>query len=193
MAEIRDITTPLSDAAARELRAGERVRISGTIYTMRDAAHARLIEMLDAGKPAPFDLRGAAIYYAGAAPAPPGRPIGPVGPTTSVRMDKFTPRMLSEGVKLIIGKGPRGPEVIEALGRSGAVYCAATGGAAVLIAQCVRSAEVIAFPDLLSEAIRRLEVVNFPAIIAVDAAGNEVFESGRQAARELIARRANSA
>ena len=150
---------------AAQLCAGELILLSGTVYTARDAAHKRIFELLDNGEPLPFDLNGAAIYYAGPTPAPEGMPIGSCGPTTSSRMDPFAPRLLDLGLKIMIGKGPRSPEVAEAIRRNGAVYLCA-----------IRSCEVIAFDDLGCESVKKLEVKDFPLIVAMDAQGNSLFE-----------------
>ena len=161
---------------AAQLCAGELILLSGTVYTARDAAHKRIFELLDNGEPLPFDLNGAAIYYAGPTPAPEGMPIGSCGPTTSSRMDPFAPRLLDLGLKIMIGKGPRSSEVAEAIRRNGAVYLCAIGGAGALAAQAVRSCEVIAFDDLGCESVKKLEVKDFPLIVAIDAQGNSLFE-----------------
>lgn len=173
------LRTPLSRETARALRAGQSVRISGPIYTARDAAHARLAELLAAGQEPPFPLSGAVIYYCGPTPARPGRPIGACGPTTSSRMDPFAPALIARGLTGMIGKGERSPEVIQAMVRHGAVYFAAVGGAGALLARCVRSAELVAFPELGPEAVRCLEVEDFPAIVAIDATGQDCYTSGR--------------
>lgn len=173
------LSTPLDEKMVLGLRAGDRVLISGTIFVARDAAHKRLVEALDRGEPPPFALRGQVIYYMGPSPAPPGRPIGAAGPTTSYRMDPYTPRLLAEGLKGLIGKGERSSEVKEALRKHKAVYFAATGGAAALLAKAVKVAEVIAYEDLGPEALLRLEVEDFPAIVANDAHGGDAYEEGR--------------
>ncbi len=172
------ITTPLSDADVLRLRAGDKVLITGVIYTARDAAHKRLIELLDKGGSLPFDVRGQVIYYVGPTPAKPGHVIGSAGPTTSGRMDAYTPRLLELGLKASIGKGARSKEVKEAMIRHKAVYLAAVGGAAALIARTIKKAEVIAYEDLGAEAIRRLEVADFPAIVVNDAEGGDLFAEG---------------
>ncbi len=169
------LETPLSHEAAINLRAGQRVLIGGTVYTARDAAHQRLIELADAGAAFPFDLEGQVIYYCGPTPAPPGRPIGSAGPTTASRMDAYAPGLHALGVRATIGKGPRGTELRAALVQHGAVYLAAVGGAGALLAECVVAAEVVAFPELGPEAIRRLVVKDFPAIVAYDAHGKSAF------------------
>jgi len=178
------LTAPLTDDVVAQLRAGDSVLISGTIYVARDAAHKRLAAALEAGQPLPFDLRGQIVYYMGPSPARPGRPIGSAGPTTSYRMDPYTPALLAAGLKGMIGKGNRSQVVREALQRYRAVYFASVGGAAALIAQSVRAAEVIAYPELGAEAVRRLEVVDFPAIVINDAYGGDAYETGKAAYRK---------
>ena len=178
------LTAPLTDDVVAQLRAGDSVLISGTIYVARDAAHKRLAAALEAGQPLPFDLRGQIVYYMGPSPARPGRPIGSAGPTTSYRMDPYTPALLAAGLKGMIGKGNRSQVVREALQRYRAVYFAGVGGAAALIAQSVRAAEVIAYPELGAEAVRRLEVVDFPAIVINDAYGGDAYETGKAAYRQ---------
>ncbi len=169
---------PLSKDDISRLRAGDAVRLSGVIYTARDAAHKRMCEALDAGEQLPFDVRGAIVYYAGPAPAPPGKPIGPVGPTSSYRMDSYTPQLLDCGMLAMIGKGRRNDAVRDAIVHNGAVYFAATGGAAALIGRCVHSAEVVAYDDLGTEAIRRLEVVDMPLVVAIDSRGSDLYTLG---------------
>ncbi len=169
--EQHHIHTPLTDEAARSLRAGDEVRITGVIYTARDAAHKKLWELLDAGLPLPFDLTGQIIYYTGPTPAPPGRPIGSCGPTTSYRMDKYTPRLLENGLRGVIGKGRRGQEVIDALKKHTGVYFAAEGGCGALLANYVTSCQVVAFPELGTEAVHRLEVADFPVSVFCDCTG----------------------
>jgi len=171
------VPTEEIEEAAKKLRAGDRILLSGTIYTARDAAHKRIFQLLDEGKPLPFDLKGACIYYAGPTPAPAHLPIGSCGPTTSSRMDVFTPRLLDLGLKCMIGKGGRSPEVVQAIQRNEAVYLCAIGGAGALAAQCVRSLEVIAFEDLGCESVKRLQVENFPLITAIDCRGGSLFEA----------------
>ena len=158
------------------LKAGQQIFLSGTIYTARDAAHARLIKILDNSEQPPVELKGAAIYYCGPSPAKPGCVIGACGPTTSARMDDFTPRMLEEGVKILIGKGARKDFVIESIKKNKAVYLVATGGVAALLSKTVKKAEIIAFEDLGPEAIYKLEVEDMPLIVAVDAEGNNIFK-----------------
>ena len=175
----KKITTPLTDDVVEQLHAGDAVQITGTIYVGRDAAHKRFMEALGAGKPLPFDPKGQIIYYMGPSPARPGRPIGSAGPTTSYRMDPYTPRMLEQGLKGMIGKGNRGPEVREALKKHKAIYFAAIGGAAALIADSIKEAEVIAYEDLGAEALRKLRVENFPAIVVNDIYGGDAYEEGK--------------
>ncbi len=172
------ITPPLSDADIEKLMAGDKVLITGVLYTARDAAHKRLIELLDKGEKLPFDIKGQLIYYVGPTPAKPGRVIGSAGPTTSGRMDVYTPRLLELGLKGTIGKGQRSHEVVEAMKKRKAVYLAAVGGAAALIAKTIKKAEIVAYEDLGPEAIRRLEVVDFPVIVVNDIYGNDLFKIG---------------
>ena len=169
------LTTPLSDADAEQLKSGDVVFISGHIYTARDAAHKRLVEALDAGNALPFDLKGALIYYVGPSPAPPGRPIGAAGPTTSYRMDTYAPRLHSLGLKGSIGKGKRNDAVKAALREHKAVYLGATGGAGALLSQRITDAKVIAYEDLGPEAIRELTVKDFPLLVINDCHGGELY------------------
>ncbi len=180
MKERIEITTPLNDDVIRGLKAGDMVYISGTIYTARDAAHKIMCEQLANGEKMPFDFKGAIVYYAGPCPAKPGQPIGSVGPTTSGRMDIYTPTLIEHGLKAIIGKGLRNQEVIDSLVSHTGVYFAAIGGAAAYMAKCVVKAEVIAFDELGTEAVRKLEVKDFPAIVAIDCQGNNMYEKGRK-------------
>ncbi len=170
---MKKLRVPLSNPAA--LRAGDEAVLSGTVYSARDQAHKRLVALLDAGRPLPVDLGGQVIYYTGPAPAPPGRVIGSAGPTTSGRMDAYTPRLLDAGLAGMIGKGYRSPAVVESMRRNGAVYFYAYGGCGALYAQCIRAARVIAFAELGPEALSRLEVEEFPVIVAIDAAGNSIL------------------
>lgn len=174
-----NLTTPLTDEVVAQLRAGDNVSITGTIYVGRDAAHKRLVAALDAGQELPFDPRGQIIYYMGPAPAKPGQPIGSAGPTTSYRMDPYAPRLMEAGLKGMIGKGNRSKPVLEAMKRYGAVYFAAIGGAGALIARSVKAAEVVAYDDLGAEALRRLEVVDFPAVVVNDVCGGDAYEEGK--------------
>ncbi len=169
------LTPPLDDDQIRDLRAGDKVLISGTIYTARDAAHKRLVELLDRGEPLPFDPRGALIYYVGPTPPRPGRPVGAAGPTTAYRMDPYAPRLMEAGVKAMLAKGIRSEEVRQALLKHQAVYLAAVGGAGALIGQAIKSVEIIAFEELGPEAVRRLEVENLPAIVINDTHGEDQY------------------
>ena len=180
------ITTPLSREQARNLKAGDSCLISGVIYTARDAAHKRLCELAEQGKELPIDVKDATIYYVGPTPARPGQAIGSAGPTTSYRMDAYSPLMISLGETGMIGKGKRGPEVIAAMKEHGAVYFGAIGGCGALLGQCVRKAEIVAYEDLGAEAIRRLEVENFPVIVVIDSQGNNLYETGRKAYLESL-------
>jgi fumarate hydratase subunit beta len=173
------ITSPIDAETIEKLTVGTMVSISGIIYTARDAAHLRLIQALDSGSSLPFDLSGQTIYYMGPSPAKPGQAIGSAGPTTSGRMDIYTPRLIAAGIKAMIGKGSRSPEVKEAIRQHKAVYLAAIGGTGALLAKSVKQAEIIAYEDLEAEAIRRLNVDNFPAIVANDIYGGDLFEEGK--------------
>jgi fumarate hydratase subunit beta len=185
MSEPIRITTPLSDEDVEGLKAGDRILISGLIYTGRDAAHKRLIDLIDRGEELPFDIRGQIIYYVGPTPARPGRPIGSAGPTSSYRMDPYSPKLMERGLKGMVGKGMRSREVIDAMKRCKAIYMAAVGGAAALIARRIKKSEVIAYEDLGTEAIRRLEVDDFPAIVVNDVWGNDLYLEGvREYGRE---------
>lgn len=172
------LRTPLSEAVARGLLAGQRVLLSGRVLTARDQAHRRLHELIQAGEPLPLDLSGQVIYYVGPSPAPPGRVIGAAGPTTAGRMDPYTPALLERGLRGMIGKGARSREVREAMQRFGAVYFAATGGAGALLARRVRRAEVLLYEDLGPEAVHLLEVEDFPLVVVNDTLGNDLYEEG---------------
>ena len=176
MAEIIKVRTSLSAEFVRSLRVGIEVEISGTIYTARDMAHKRLCELIDSGAELPFELEGAIIYFCGPTPARPGKVIGAAGPTTSSRMDAFSPKLIANGLKAMIGKGYRGDEVREALKKYGAVHLSTIGGAGALLSQYIVSAEVIAYEDLGAEAIRKLKVVDFPAVVVYDCYGNSVYK-----------------
>ncbi|MCE5340370.1 MAG: Fe-S-containing hydro-lyase [Planctomycetaceae bacterium] len=173
------INTPLTDDIVRTLKAGDEVAISGMIYTARDAAHKRLCELIAQGKELPVSLAGQVIYFVGPTPARPGKVIGSAGPTTSARMDKFSPMLLDAGLKGMIGKGYRGEAVRESLKKNCAVHFAALGGAGALLSQYIISAEVVAYEDLGTEAIRKLELKDFPAIVAYDSFGNTVFKKAK--------------
>jgi len=178
MSEAIRLKTPLSDADVEKLKIGDKVLLNGVIYTGRDAAHKRLFDLLMQGKPLPIDLKGQVIYYVGPAPAKPGRPIGSAGPTTSGRMDAYSPKLIEAGLKGMIGKGMRKKEVIEAMKKYKAVYFAATGGAGALLAKAIRKAQVVAYEDLGPEAISRLEVVDFPVTVVNDTRGNDLYAEG---------------
>ena len=171
------ITAPFDKKTAASLRAGDFVKITGTIYTARDAAHKRMTETLERGEKLPFDLRGQVIYYMGPSPAREGRPIGSAGPTTATRMDKYAPRLLDLGQAAMIGKGKRSKEVLDAVKRNQAVYFAAIGGAGALLSKCIRASEVIAYDDLGTEAIRKLTVEDFPCIVVADCEGGNLYET----------------
>jgi len=174
----KKITLPLDDQAIESLKAGDQVFISGVMYSARDAAHKRLIEALERGDELPFDISGQTVYYMGPSPAKPGQVIGAAGPTTSGRMDSYSPRLIASGLKGMIGKGSRSPEVKEAIRKHKAIYFAAIGGAGALIARSIKRAEVVAYEDLGAEAIMRLEVEDFPAIVVNDAYGGDLYEEG---------------
>ena len=178
MSKTVKLTPPLTDKDVEGLEIGDKVLITGVIYTARDAAHKRLVDLLAAGKELPVDFKGQILYYVGPSPAKPGRVIGAAGPTTSFRMDSYTPTMLQLGLKAMIGKGKRAPEVIAALQQYKAVYLGATGGAGALISQCIKKAEVVAFPELGPEAVHRLEVEDLPTIVINDCRGGDLYELG---------------
>lgn len=178
MSKTVKLTPPLTDKDVEVLEIGDKVLVSGVIYTARDAAHKRLVDLLAAGKELPVDFKGQILYYVGPSPARPGRVIGAAGPTTSYRMDSYTPTMLQLGLKAMIGKGKRSPEVIAALQQYKAVYLGATGGAGALISQCIKKAEVVAFPELGPEAVHRLEVEDLPTIVINDCQGRDLYELG---------------
>ncbi len=172
------INTPLTREMARNLKAGDSCLISGVIYTARDAAHKRLCELIDQNKPLPLDIKDSIIYFVGPTPAKPGQAIGSAGPTTSYRMDAYSPSLIELGLTGMIGKGKRGPKVIDAMKECGAVYFGAIGGCGALLSKCIKKAEVIAYDDLGAEAIRRLEVEDFPVIVVIDSEGNNLYETG---------------
>ncbi|MCD6152797.1 MAG: Fe-S-containing hydro-lyase, partial [Syntrophobacterales bacterium] len=177
MANIKKITTPLNDKTVVDLKAGDTVNITGYIYTGRDAAHKRLIELIDKGEELPIELKDQIIYYVGPAPAKPGYACGSAGPTTSYRMDPYTPVLLDRGLKGMIGKGLRSREVIDSMKKNKAVYFAAVGGAAALIARSIKKSEVVAYEDLGAEAIHRYYVEDFPAIVVIDSEGNDLYKT----------------
>ncbi len=178
------IKLPLTRERARVLKAGDAVLLTGVVYTARDAAHKRLIRLLDEGKPLPIDVEDQVIYYVGPAPASPGHAVGPAGPTTSYRMDPYTPRLIELGLRGMIGKGLRSQAVIDAMKAHGAVYFGAVGGAAALIARSIRKSEVVCYEDLGSEAIHRFEIEDFPALVLIDSEGGNLYETGPAAFRE---------
>jgi fumarate hydratase subunit beta len=188
MAKTVKLKTPLTDQDVVQLEIGDTVIVSGVIYTARDAAHKRLVDMLARGETLPMDIRGQIIYYVGPSPARPGRVIGAAGPTTSYRMDSYAPTLIKLGLKAMIGKGKRSAEVIAALKAHKAVYLGATGGAGALISQRINKAEVIAFPELGPEAVHRLEVEDFPTIVINDCQGRDLYELGVREYRRVAAR-----
>lgn len=174
---MKKLQLPLSEADIRSLTCGETVLLSGRVLTGRDAAHKRMVNDLQNGKPLPFEIKGASIYYVGPAPASPGHAVGPAGPTTSYRMDAYTPFLLQRGLKVMIGKGDRSPEVIEGIKKHTAVYFAAVGGAAALLSRHIVSARVLLYEDLGTEAVHEFCLDEFPAVVAIDAAGNDIYTS----------------
>lgn len=185
MAEKIRIQTPLTEEQSRKLKAGDSVLITGTIYSARDAAHKVMTEALARGEKLPIDWHDQIVYYLGPTPAKPGDPIGSAGPTTSGRMDAYTPTMLDQGIKGMIGKGSRKPEVVESMKKNGVTYFAAVGGAAALIAKSIKKYEVIAYPELGPEALAALTVEDFPAIVVIDAEGNNFYEIGQKPYRKI--------
>ena len=175
----KKIIAPLTREAAKNLRAGDSCLISGTIYTARDAAHKRLCQLVAEGKELPFEIKDAVIYFVGPTPAAPGQVVGSAGPTTSYRMDAYSPTLIALGQTGMIGKGKRSGEVIDAMKEYGAVYFGAIGGCGALLSKCIKKAEVIAYDDLGAEAIRRLEVEDFPVVVIIDSLGNNLYETGR--------------
>ena len=180
------ITTPLTREKVRTLKSGDSCLITGVIYTARDAAHKRLCELLDKGQPLPVDMENAIIYFVGPTPAKPGQAIGSAGPTTSYRMDAYSPALIAAGQTGMIGKGKRGPEVVAAMKEYGAVYFGAIGGCGALLSKCIKKSEIVAYEDLGAEAIRRLEVEDFPVVVIIDSEGNNLYETGRKAYLETL-------
>ena len=176
----KKINTPLKEEVTTTLKAGDSVLLSGIIYTARDAAHGRLIKLLDEGKELPLNIKDEVIYYVGPTPAKPGQVIGSAGPTTSYRMDSYAPRLLDLGQKGMIGKGARSEEVVEAIKRNKGIYFGAIGGAGALISKCIVSSEVIAYDDLGAEAIRKLEVKDMPLVVIIDSEGNNLYKIGQE-------------
>ena len=175
----KKVTLPLTDETLRDLKAGDNVLLTGIMYVGRDAAHKRMVEALEQGKPLPFDIRGQTIYFMGPSPAKPGQPIGSAGPTTSGRMDSYSPRLIAEGLKGMIGKGMRSQPVKDAMKKYRAVYFAAIGGAGALISKSIKKSEVIAYEELGAEAIRRLEVEDFPVTVINDVYGGDLYQEGK--------------
>ena len=175
------IDLPLTEGKARTLHAGDTVLLSGTLYTARDAAHARLVDLINRGEELPIPIQDAVIYYVGPTPPRPGQVIGSAGPTTSYRMDAYSPQLIKLGLRGMLGKGRRSPEVVEAMKTHGAVYLGAIGGAAALLSKCIIASEIVCYEDLGAEAIRRLTVQDFPATVVIDTQGNSLFETGVQA------------
>lgn len=181
--EPKRVTTPLTPEVVADLRAGDMLLISGTIYTARDAAHKRMIEDMAAGRPLPFDVEGQIIYYVGPTPPKPGQVIGSAGPTTSGRMDRYTPPLLEQGLKGVIGKGYRSPEVKQSFEDNKAVYMVSTGGTGAMLAKQIDAAKVIAYEDLLAEAVRELVVHDFPVVVIHDQYGGDQYKEGQKAWR----------
>jgi fumarate hydratase subunit beta len=184
LAEPLKIQVPLSSTDVERLKAGDIVHLTGTVLTARDAAHQRLYDLLEKQEPLPVDLKGQVIYYVGPAPARPGEVMNSAGPTTSSRMDKYSPRLIAEGLTGMIGKGYRSDAVVDAMKKHRCVYFAAVGGAAALIAKSIKKSEVLAWEDLGTEAVRRMQVENFPAIVIIDANGNDLYKIGREKYRK---------
>jgi fumarate hydratase subunit beta len=180
MADVKNLQVPLSEEAVKDLKIGDKVSLTGVVYSARDAAHKRLVELIEKGEDLPFDLPGQVVYFVGPTPARPGQAVGSAGPTTSSRMDPYSPVLIEKGLKGMIGKGPRSEGVKEAMKKHGAVYFAAVGGAGALISRSIKKAEVIAYPELGAEAVRRMEVEGFPAIVAIDARGNDLYIQGKE-------------
>ena len=174
------ITTPLTEDKVKDLKAGDTVLLSGVIYTARDAAHKRLVDLLEKGEELPIDVKDQIIYYVGPTPAKPGMALGSAGPTTSYRMDAYSPRLIEEGLRGMIGKGLRGKEVVDSIIKHKAVYFAAIGGAAALIGKAVKKADLVAYEDLGAEAVRRLEVEDLPVVVVIDSEGNNLYEIGQK-------------
>jgi fumarate hydratase subunit beta len=185
MEEAIRIQTPLTDEMVEKLKIGDKVLVSGFIYTARDAAHKHLVELVNKGQPLPFDIKGQIIYYVGPTPPKPGKVIGSAGPTSSYRMDPYAPVLMAKGLKGMIGKGSRGKEVIDAMKKYRAVYFAAIGGAGALLSKRIKNSEVVAYPDLGPEAIRKIEIEDFPAIVVNDTYGRDLYEEGRRKYKKI--------
>jgi len=181
VSEEKQLSTPLTDEDVEGLRSGDKVRLSGPLITARDAAHKRWVALIDAGEPLPVDLTGQVIYFVGPTPPKPGEVIGAAGPSTASRMDAYSPKLMALGLKGMIGKGARGPELIEAIRKYKCVYFAAVGGAGTLLSQYIKSSEMLAYEGLGTEAVRRLDVEGFPVIVANDVSGNDLFRMGKEA------------
>jgi len=180
MSKTYNLTTPITEDQTRELKAGDIVYLNGTIFTARDAAHKKLVDLLNAGEELPFDLEGSIIYFVGPTPPKPGDPIGSAGPTTSYRMDSYSPTMLKHGSKGMIGKGARNKDVLDACKKYGGIYFGATGGAGALLGKKITSAEVIAYPELGPEAVRKITVKDFPVTVINDTFGSDLYQMGRE-------------
>ena len=176
---IRNIRTPLSKEVIESLKCGESITLTGYVYTARDAAHKRLCDLIEAGKDLPFDMKDQVVFFAGPSPAKPGRPIGSVGPTTSYRMDAYSPLLIENGLAGMIGKGSRSSGVVDTMKECGAVYFCAIGGCAALLARCVKSSETVCYEDLGTEAVRRLYVEDMPLTVAIDCFGNDIYQKGK--------------
>jgi fumarate hydratase subunit beta len=185
MEEAIHIQTPLTDEMVEKLKIGDKVLVSGFIYTGRDAAHKRLVELVNKREPLPFDIKGQIIYYVGPTPPKPGKVIGSAGPTSSYRMDPYAPILMAKGLKGMIGKGPRGKEVIDAMKKYKAVYFGATGGAGALLSKRIKNSEVVAYADLGPEAIRKIEIEDFPVIVINDVDGRDLYEEGKGKYRKI--------
>ncbi|MBN2077002.1 MAG: Fe-S-containing hydro-lyase [Dehalococcoidales bacterium] len=183
---MKKINLPLTDDVIEELRCGDSVLLTGVMYVARDAAHRRMVESIDKGEPLPFDIRGQIIYYMGPSPAPPGKVIGSAGPTTSGRMDRYTPKLIEWGLKGMIGKGMRSQSVKEAILKFKAVYFGAVGGAGAVISRSIKKSEVVAYDDLGAEAVRKIEVEDFPAVVVNDIYGADLYEDGKAAYRKAV-------
>ena len=179
MAQVKKVTLPLTDETLKEVRAGDNLLLTGVMYVGRDTAHKRIVEAMERGKPLPIDIKGQTIYFMGPSPARPGRPIGSAGPTTSGRMDAYSPRLIAAGLKGMIGKGLRSKEVKDAMVKYKAVYLGAIGGAGALISKSIKKAEVVAYEELGAEALRRLEVEDFPVTVVNDIYGGDLYEEGK--------------
>jgi fumarate hydratase subunit beta len=184
VAQIKHLKTPLTNDDLKDLKIGDKVTLSGAIYSARDAAHKRIVDLIEKNQELPFKLQGAVVYYVGPSPAKPGYAVGSAGPTTSGRMDAYAPLLMKNGLKGMVGKGPRSEQVKQAMRQYGAVYLAAVGGAGALISKSITRAEVIAYPELGAEAIRLMEVKDLPLIVAIDMQGDDLYEKGKEAYKQ---------